>query len=412
MPDAETRREWLRRAAMLGAAGLSGRLIGADAGDAIDLPFANGKRPLVRFPQKRELLLVTRRPPQLETPFALFNEGIITPNDAFFVRYHLANIPLKIDDAKFRCEVKGSVKTPLSLGIDDLKKNFEQVEITAVCQCSGNSRGFFNPRVGGGQLGNGAMGNAKWRGVRLKDVLEKAGLAADARQVSFNGLDTPVVEKTPDFVKSLDLEQIMAGEVMLAHTMNDQPLPMLNGFPLRVIVPGYYATYWVKHVNEITVLSEPFSGFWVASAYRIPATEGACVEPGTTPKSTVPINRMNVRSFITSHAEGAKVKKSARITVRGIAFDGGEGIKEVQFSTDGGKIWFPAKLGEDHGKYSFREWTFTFSNPASAQERNPVAQTWKCRAFNRVGQSQPLEPLWNPAGYMRNVVETVNVVAT
>jgi sulfite dehydrogenase (cytochrome) subunit A len=403
MLDAETRREWLRRAALLGAAGLSGRLIGAEPEGTIELPFANGKRPLVKFPQKRELLLVTRRPPQLETPFAVFNEGLITPNDAFFVRYHLANIPLKIDDATFRCEVKGSVKTPLSLGIDDLKKNFEQVEVTAVCQCSGNSRGFSQPRVGGGQLGNGAMGNATWRGVRLKDVLEKAGLAADAKQVSFNGLDTPAVEKTPDFVKALDLDQVMAGEVILAHTMNGEPLPMLNGFPLRVVVPGYYATYWVKHVSEITVLSEPFSGFWVAGAYRIPATAGACVEPGATPKSTVPISRMNVRSFITSHGDGAKVKAGAPVTVRGIAFDGGDGISEVQFSADGGKTWTGTELGADAGRFSFREWKLSL-NPSG-----PAAQAWKVRAFNRVGQSQPLDPLWNPAGYMRNVVETVNV---
>lgn len=388
---------------MLGTAGMSGRLIAADEGDAIELPFANGKRPLVKFPQKRELMLVTRRPPQLETPFPIFNDGIITPNDAFFVRYHLANIPLKIDDATFRCEVRGGVKTPLSLSIEDLKKNFEQVEITAVCQCSGNSRGFFTPRVGGGQLGNGAMGNAKWRGVRLKDVLEKAGLAAEAKQVSFNGLDKPAVEKTPDFIKSLDLEQIMAGDVILAHTMNGEPLPMLNGFPLRVVVPGYYATYWVKHVNEITVLSEPLANFWMATAYRIPNTEGACIEPGTTPKSTVPISKMNVRSFITSHGDGANIKVGAPVTVRGVAFDGGEGIKEVQFSADGGKSWSVAELGADAGKYSFREWKFSFT-PAG---KGSLA--WKVRAFNRVGQSQPLEPLWNPAGYMRNVVETVNV---
>ncbi len=402
-----SRREWLRRAALMGAGSLAGMegIIAAEKSEMIKLPFANGERPLVKFPQKRPLMLLTRRPPQLETPFAIFNEGIITPNDAFFVRYHLANIPLKIDDETFRCEIKGSVKTPLSLSLHDLKTNYEQVEVTAVAQCSGNSRGFFNPRVGGGQLGNGAMGNAKWRGVRLKDVLEKAGLAADAKQVAFNGLDGPAMEKTPDFVKSLDVEQIMAGEIILAHTMNGEPLPMLNGFPLRLVVPGYYATYWVKHVNEITVLSEPFTGFWVASAYRIPATEGACIEPGTTPKSTVPINKMNVRSFITSHAEGAKIKKGAPLTVRGIAFDGGEGIKEVQFSADGGRSWSAAELGEDLGKYSFREWKMSFA-------ARDGAQTWKCRAFNRTGQSQPLEPLWNPAGYMRNVVETVNVELT
>ena len=160
----------------------------------------------------------------------------------------------------------------------------------------------------------------------------------------------------------------------------------------------------MKHVNEITVLSEHFSGFWVAGAYRIPATEGACIEPGTTPKSTVPITRMNVRSFITSHADGAKIKAGAPVTVRGIAFDGGEGIKEVQFSADGGKSWTEAGLDADAGRFSFREWKLTFT-PAGQG-----AQAWKARAFNRIGQSQPLDPLWNPAGYMRNVVETTNIV--
>jgi hypothetical protein len=139
----------------------------------------------------------------------------------------------------------------------------------------------------------------------------------------------------------------------------------------------------------------------MATAYRIPATEGACVEPGTLPKITVPINKMNVRSFITSHADGAKIRKDAPVTVRGIAFDGGEGIKEVLFSSDGGKSWTSAELGADAGRYSFREWKLTFT-PAGRG-----SQIWKARAFNRTGQSQPLEPLWNPAGYMRNVVETV-----
>jgi DMSO/TMAO reductase YedYZ molybdopterin-dependent catalytic subunit len=340
----------------------------------------------------------------LETPFSVFNEGVITPNDAFFVRYHLANIPLQVDDETFRCDIKGSVRSPLSLSIADLKQKYAQVEITAVCQCSGNSRGFFQPRVGGGQLGNGAMGNAKWRGVRLKDVLEKAGLEADAKQVSFNGLDQPAVDPTPDFVKSLELAHIMEGEVMLAHTMNDAPLPMLNGFPLRLVVPGYYGTYWVKHVNEITVLREPFGGFWMAGAYRIPATEGACVEPGTAPKSTVPINKLNVRSFITSHADGAIVKKKATVAVNGIAFDGGEGIKEVLFSSDEGKTWTSTELGQDSGKYSFRAWK------TNVTATGPGSMVWMVRAVNRLGQSQPMEPLWNPAGYMRHVVESVKVV--
>jgi sulfite dehydrogenase len=247
------------------------------------------------------------------------------------------------------------------------------------------------------------MGNARWTGVRLKDLLEKAGLDPASKQVSFDGMDTAVMPGTPDFVKALDVEQVMAGEVLVAHRMNGEDLPMLNGFPLRLVVPGYYATYWVKHLNSITVLDAPFEGFWMKSAYRIPDTPNACVPPGTAPASTVPINRMNVRSFITSHVDGGVVPAGRQADVRGIAFDGGEGITDVQFSADGGMYWRPAKLGEDLGKYSFREWRITIP---------PVAKgpaTWKVRAFNRVGQSQPLDPLWNPPGYMRNVVEILNL---
>jgi sulfite dehydrogenase len=394
------RRNFLRRLAGAGIMLGSGDLLSAET---VELPFANGTRSLVRFPEKRPLILLTSRPPQLETPFSVFNDGILTPNDAFFVRYHLANIPTAINTDEFKLEIKGTVKTPLTLSLDDLRTKFEQVETVAVAQCSGNSRGFSTPRVPGGQLGHGAMGNARWKGVRLKDVLEKAGLAPESKQVAFNGMDAQVVEQTPDFIKALDVEHAMAGEILIAHTMNGEDLPMLNGFPIRLVVPGYYSTYWMKHLNEITVLDKPFEGFWMKTAYRIPDTAGACIEPGTAPKSTIPINRLNVRSFITSHADGATVKASERITVRGIAFDGGEGIAEVAFSGDGGTTWQKAKLGEDLGKFSFREWTVSFSPPVKG------ASVWKARAVNRVGQSQPLDPLWNPPGYMRNVVESVNI---
>jgi DMSO/TMAO reductase YedYZ molybdopterin-dependent catalytic subunit len=395
------RRQFLRNASLAGAASLLGaRVFGADT---ITLPFANGERPLAKFPQKRPLIVQTSRPPQLETPFSVFNEGVITPNDAFFVRYHLANVPQSIDPATFRLEIKGQVQTPLSLSLDALRHDFENVEIVAVNQCSGNSRGFFQPRVGGGQLGNGAMGNAKWRGVRLKDVLGKAALQATAKQVVCNGLDTPVLPQTPDFIKALDLDHALDGEVMLAFEMNGEPLPMLNGFPLRLVVPGYYGTYWVKHLSELTVVPDPLDNFWMSTAYRIPNTPGACIEPGTTTKNTIPINRFNVRSFITSHADGAKIAVKKTAQIRGIAFDGGSGIREVLFSGDGGKSWQSAELGEDLGRYSFREWKLAHT-PAQAG-----ATEWKCRAINRLGESQPMEPLWNPSGYMRNVVETVKV---
>ena len=177
----------------------------ASAPKTIQLPFANGEREMVQFPQKRPLILQTSRPPQLETPFAVFNEGLITPNDAFFVRYHWAGIPTSIKADEFRVKVTGVVDTPLDLSLADLKAMGEPVSLVAVHQCSGNSRGFFSPRANGGQLGHGAMGNAKWTGVPLKRVLEKAGIKKGAMQVSFNGLDKPPLgDVSPDFVKALD----------------------------------------------------------------------------------------------------------------------------------------------------------------------------------------------------------------
>ena len=375
----------------------------AFAAESVTLPFANGERPLARYPQKRPLIVVTQRPPQLETPFEVYNEGVVTPNDAFFVRYHLAGVPNDIDGTTWRLSVKGRVQTPLSLSLADLRQ-MDAVEYYAVNQCSGNSRGFFEPRVAGGQLGNGAMGNAKWRGVPLRTVLRKAGVLDDARQVKFDGLDVPAARGTPDFVKALDVDHAMDGEVLLAYAMNGEDLPFLNGYPVRLVVPGWYGTYWVKHLSDITVLEGVLNDFWMSTAYRIPDNACACVPPGSTPASTVPIGRFDVRSFVTSVRDGDRVPAGAPLALRGIAFDGGYGIREVAVSVDGGKTWTSAALSRDYGKYSFREWQ-TSATLSPGEHRIMV------RAINSIGQSQPPEPLWNPAGYMRNVVETVRVRA-
>ena len=383
--------------------GITAPLLNAFAATAT-LPFDNGERPLVKYPQKRLMIGQTSRPPQLETPFSVFNANVITPNDAFFVRYHLADVPLNIDPNTFSVEIKGKVDEPMKLSLADIKK-MPAVEVVAVNQCSGNSRGFFNPRVAGGQLGNGAMGNARWRGVPLKAVLDQAGVQRGARQVTFNGLDRPVSNDTPDFIKALDIDHARDGEVMLAYAMNGKDLPILNGFPLRLVVPGYYGTYWVKHLNEITVIDNVFDGFWMKTAYRIPDNECNCVEPGTAPKATIPINRFKVRSFITNIADEAKLKAGAHSMIKGIAFDGGKGIRSVGVSIDGGKNWAPAKLGPDLGRYSFREWQVPVMLAAAG------AYELKVRATNNGGEVQPIDPLWNGAGYLRNVVETVRVTA-
>ncbi|MCT9127047.1 molybdopterin-dependent oxidoreductase [Cupriavidus gilardii] len=369
-----------------------------------EMPFGNGHRELVAFPQKRPLILLTSRPPQLETPFEVFREGAITPNDAFFVRYHWSGIPTEIDAARYRLRIDGHVSNAMELSLRELRKIANPVDLIAVNQCSGNSRGFFDPRVNGGQLGNGAMGNARWTGIPLRALLEKAGIKPGAVQVSFDGLDRPPLETGPDFIKALNVDHAMDGEVMLAWAMNGKDLPLLNGYPLRLVVPGHYGTYWVKHLSHIQVLDKPFDGFWMNTAYRIPANDCACVSPGTVPNSTVPIGRFNVRSFITSHMQDSVVPMGRNVVVKGIAFDGGQGIQEVAFSDNGGASWRAASLGKDLGRYSFREWTIAFRPDRKG------TYDLRVRAKSRSGETQPLTANWNPAGYMRNVVESTRII--
>jgi sulfite dehydrogenase (cytochrome) subunit A len=360
-------------------------------------------RPLVRYPEKTDLILLTSRPPQLETPMKYF-ERAITPNEAFFVRYHIFPVPTSVDLATWRLKVTGHVGSPLELSMDDLKTKFPRVAVTAVNQCSGNSRGRFSPRVLGGEWGNGAMGNAEWAGARLRDILTTVAPKPGAVEVSFNGLDQPAFPSVPDFVKSLAVDRIMDDpDVIVAYEMNGQPLPMLNGFPARLIVPGWFATYWVKNLSDITVLDKPFEGFWVKTAYRIPDTFCGCIAPGTAPKRTVPINRMTVRSFIIVPENGAKLPAGGPVTLKGIAFDGGYGIQVVEVSDNGGAAWHRAQLGPDLGRYSFREWSIKW------QPDHPGTHRLMVRAVNTIGESQGSEPLWNPAGYLRNVIEYIEV---
>ena len=395
-----SRRHLLGGAAALAAAWVSG----ARAAEVdLNLPGGGGVRPLIKdYPQKGAMILQRTRPPLLETPFEVFDEGTFTPNNRFYVRWHWAVIPTEVDVNAFRLEVKGHVNAPLSLTLRELY-NLPRVELAAVNQCSGNSRGLFQPRVPGAQWGNGAMGNAKWVGVRLRDVLDRAGVRAGATVVRFGALDQPVVQEGPDFMKSLALDHARDGEVMIAYLMNGEPMTLNHGFPIRLIVPGWFSTYWVKALNSIEVLDGPDENYWMKTAYRIPDTPGANVRPGQTGFGTVPINRMVPRSFVTNLADGAAIP-AGRTALRGIAFDGGSGIARVEVSADGGQRWTDAALGEDHGRYSFRGFEAVLRLP-------PGAHRLMSRATGCDGGTQPMEARWNPAGYMRNVVETVTVKA-
>lgn len=397
------RRNFLKMVGLIGAVGaVGGATLGVGA-QTVHLPFANGVRRMERFPQKRPLILLRSRPPLLETPMAVFNQGVFTPNDAFYVRWHLAEIPTEISVDTFRLRVYGQVKTPVNIGLRDLLHDYAPVELAAVNQCSGNSRAFFSPRVPGGEWGNGAMGNALWTGIRLRDLLAKAGLRPNARFIRFNGLDRGNQPRTPDFMKSLSVEHAMDGEVMIAYAMNHAPLPMLNGFPLRLVVPGWFATYWVKALNDIEVLDHPDDNFWMKTAYLVPDTPGASITPGQTGVKMVPISAMPPRSFITSLNDGDRLKAGRQVRIRGIAFGGDAGVAKVMFSADGGSQWQQAQLEAGYGKYSFRRFQSIFTPPQAG------TITLMVKASNTQGVTQPMTPNWNPAGYARNVVEQVRV---
>jgi hypothetical protein len=187
--------------------------------------------------------------------------------------------------------------------------------------------------------------------------------------------------------------------------MNGEQLPLLNGFPLRLVVPGWYSTYWVKMLSDIEVLDKPDDNYWMTKAYTIPDTPYANVAPGQTGVKMVPINRMVARSFITNITPGASLPAGAPILVRGIAFGGDTGVAKVDFSSDDGKSWQPTKLGTDYGKYSFRQWETNFMPAAKGNHSIMV------RCTNSANVAQPDAANWNSSGFMRNVVEAIPVTA-
>jgi DMSO/TMAO reductase YedYZ molybdopterin-dependent catalytic subunit len=360
---------------------------------------------LEALPGKRPLLKRTFRPPNYETPIEYFADPF-TRNDAFFVRYHLSSIP-EIDRARWKLQVGGdAVERPLTLTFDDLAKGFEQVELAALCLCSGNRRGLSDPHVPGVQWAYGAMGNARWKGVRLRDVLAKAGVKKEAVEVVLDGADSAVVTGTPDFVKSLPVWKALDENTLLAWEMNGAPLPHWNGHPVRLVVPGWTATYWMKQIVSVQVVSQPFKGFWMSTAYRIPKGKFPVVDRflSQETEANTPITEMVVSSLVTNLRGGERVRAGEPVQVKGIAWDGGYGIQAVDVSTDGGASCRRAELGQDLGRFSWRPWSFAFR-----PERG--VQTVVARATNRIGATQTFDLVFNPAGYHNNVVQRLELHA-
>jgi DMSO/TMAO reductase YedYZ molybdopterin-dependent catalytic subunit len=356
------------------------------------------------LPGKAPLIRLSSRPPNYETPISAFRTAI-TPNNQFFVRYHLSGLPEQAELARdWKLRVEGDAAgQPVEFSLAALKQ-LPAAEVVAVCQCSGNRRGLFQPHVPGVEWGLGAMGNARWQGVRLRDVLARAGVKPEAVELFLEGADGPPVPETPDYQKSIPIARALRPDTILAFAMNGEPLPLTNGYPVRVIVPGWTATYWMKHVTKLTISAKPMESFWMKAAYRVPRGLFATDAPFTTQQTAAnePITRILVNSLVANLKDGDRVASSG-FSLGGVAWDGGAGIERVELSTDGGKQWRLAALGENLGRYSFRRWFQRIQAPAGPLEV-------RVRAVSRSGEMQVDRLVSNPAGYHHNVVQALRLV--
>lgn len=399
MVDLAFSRRHFLQGASLACAG--GALLTSRAAIALEseLPAgATASAVLDALPGKRPLIKRTFRPPNYETPIEYFRHAL-TPNDAFYVRWHMGVPDLNRRD--WRLRVSGpAAQSPREFTLAQLKR-FPRHEVVAVNQCSGNRRGLFNPHVPGVQWGYGAMGNASWGGVRLKDVLEDAGIGAGALEVRADGADLPTLTG-PDFVKSLPMSKALDPDTLIAFEMNGAALPRWHGAPARLVVPGWTATYWVKALTELAILDAPFDGFWMKTAYRVPRDLfGASGFESQDTAQNSPITTIKVNSLIVAPGPGVVLRAGRRIDVLGIAWDGGSGIARVECSQDGGETWRQAHLDRDLGRFAWRHWRYTM------RPRPAGTATLAVRAIAADGATQSTALVANPAGYHHNVVQQV-----
>jgi DMSO/TMAO reductase YedYZ molybdopterin-dependent catalytic subunit len=348
------------------------------------------------FPGKEGLIVRSGRPIDLETPVPLL-DTFITPVEHFYVRSHMSSP--RVDAASWRLQVDGEVATPVTLTLDELR-GMPATTLTVTLECAGNGRAFYSPAVAGIQWDRGAVGTARWTGVRLADILRRAGAKPTGKFVLMNGADMPP-GTMPDFVRQLPIERALHPDTLLAYAMNGAPLPPLHGFPLRVVAPGIEGAYSVKWLTQLTVVDKEFDGFWVATAYRYPVRR---VAPGSVvdPKDMAPLTGLAVKSLITRPKEGAALPPG-RIEVAGFAWAGEPDIARVDVSIDHGATWQPARLTGEQAKYAWRRFEFSFD------AATPESYLVMSRATDALGRTQPIAPPWNPSGYLWNAPDEVRV---
>lgn len=333
-------------------------------------------------------------PQQLQTPLSAL-DGLLTPTERFFVRSHFG--PPRLDRAR-SLSVSGLVTGKVTWSMAALRK-LPVHAVTAVLQCAGNGRALFQPPIPGVQWQHGALGQARWTGVRLSTLLEKAGLQPGAAHVHLVGADRTPRPQTPPFVRSIPLEKALHPDTLVAWEMNGAPLTLEHGAPLRLVVPGWAGDHWLKWLVGIEVSAEEHPGFFVQKAYRIPPRP---VAPGTKvpPEQMEPVTTMPVKSLITSPEEGASVN-AGTVEVRGIAFSGHGAVDRVEISVDGGSAWQRAVLEGDPGMGRWQ--LFRLQVPAT-----PGAMSVLARATDSAGNVQPEAAVWNPSGYFWNAWHRVN----
>jgi DMSO/TMAO reductase YedYZ molybdopterin-dependent catalytic subunit len=386
-----SRRQWLKALLSTVGAGFVMHSVGSLAVAA--------RRDAARGEIDARTVRVTR-PFDAETPVGDL-ESFLTPTHRFFVRSHFGPPAAEhIQESRWRLMVGGAVDRPRVFTMKSLRQ-FEPVTITAVLQCSGNGRAYHRPRVPGVQWERGAVGNAQWTGVRLRDILETVGCRAEARHVQFQGADRPALPTVPLFVRSIPVEKALHPDTILAYEMNGEPLPLLHGAPLRVITPGWMAESCIKWLTDIVVREDEATGYYMQTAYRVP-THSSTSGKGSTADGMVPVEVMPVKSLIVSPKSGQNLNVGP-VSVQGVAWAGESRIAKVELSMDEGRTWEPARLlGEDQ-PYAWRQWQFML--PA----KDPGTVTIVCRATDTRGGQQPAMSPWNPSGFLWNGWDRVTV---
>lgn len=385
-----TRRELIAQAARAAAAGAALTTVPAWARQA--------PAPMPADPWgKARLTRLSARPPDYETPVALLSD-FITPIEHFYVRSHLP-VPAALDAATWTLTVNGLVSTPLSLSVADLRA-LPQHTVTVTLECAGNGRAFFDPPVAGLQWKKGAVGTARWTGVRLRDILARAGVGPKAAFVHMEGADRPL-GTMPAFVRQVPMAKAMHEDTLIALSMNGQPIPPVHGAPLRAIIPGWEGAYAIKWLTRLTVAEASSDSFWVATGYRYPTRR---VSPGEAvdARDMAPLTGLVVKSLITAPLEGAALPASP-FTVTGFAWAGEDDIAHVDVSLDSGATWIRATLTGEQARYTWRR--FEYAAPALPVGSHLILS----RATDSRGVTQPAVSHWNPSGYLWNQYDSVRV---